>query len=130
MLGVSNALSYTGTMYEVINLGNSHTVSLLEMVRFARGGAGRTATINWLAEQPGDVPQTWASVEKARKAPRLRPRTPFQSGVQQFVEWLDQSEGANTTVQASERLERSSAEKLNFTVDPEAEQFATPKFAS
>jgi len=95
VLGISNALSYSDTMYEVINLGNSHTVSLLEMVRSLEAALGRTATINWSPEQPGDVPQTWASVEKARKLLGYEPRTPFHAGVQRFVEWLHQSEGAN-----------------------------------
>lgn len=86
--GVRAAMEYEATPYEVINLGNNRTVSLLEMVRHLERAMGIDAQIAWLPEQPGDVPQTWADVDKARRLLGYRPTTPFEHGLRPFVEWL------------------------------------------
>ena len=52
------------------------------------------ATIDWQPEQPGDVPQTWASVAKARDLLGYEPRTPFTEGIRRFVDWYRQCIGA------------------------------------
>jgi DegT/DnrJ/EryC1/StrS aminotransferase family len=59
---------------EVINLGNNATVTLLEMIRGIEEAMGMRATIDWQPEQPGDVPQTWARVTKARDLLGYEPR--------------------------------------------------------
>jgi UDP-glucuronate 4-epimerase len=94
--GVMAAIEYERTGYEVINLGNSRTVSLLEMIRELEEALGRRATVNWLAEQPGDVPRTWANVEKARRLLGYEPRTPFAEGVRRFVHSLDDRRGGGS----------------------------------
>ena len=48
----------------------------------------RRATIQWLPEQPGDVPQTWASIDKARRLFGYQPATPFADGVRRFTSWM------------------------------------------
>jgi UDP-glucuronate 4-epimerase len=89
--GVRSALRYNRSQYEVINLGNNATVTLLEMIRGIEEAMGRPATIDWQPEQPGDVPQTWASVTKARELLGYEPRTPFRDGIRRFVEWYRQA---------------------------------------
>ena len=86
--GIRSALTYDKSGYEVINLGNSSTVTLLEMIREIEKGLGLPATIEWLPEQPGDVPQTWASVTKARGLLGYEPRTPFSEGIERFSQWF------------------------------------------
>lgn len=86
--GVRAALEYTGTSYEVINLGNNQTVSLREMIAGLEAALGLSARLEWLPEQPGDVPQTWANIEKARALLGYEPRTAFAHGVKRFVEWM------------------------------------------
>jgi UDP-glucuronate 4-epimerase len=75
-------------MYEVINLGNNHTVSLAEMIGELERELGVTARINRLPEQKGDVPQTWARVDKARALLGYDPQMTFDAGVKLFVDWL------------------------------------------
>jgi len=87
--GVCRALAYDRTQFEVINLGNNQTVTLIEMVRGLEEALGVQATINWQPEQPGDVPQTWANVDKARRLLGYDPSTPYREGVRRFVEWLN-----------------------------------------
>jgi UDP-glucuronate 4-epimerase len=86
--GVRGAIDYTRSSYEVINLGNNQTITLLEMIRGLEEALGVKATLNWQPEQPGDVPQTWANVEKARRLLGYDPRTNYATGVRRFVDWL------------------------------------------
>jgi UDP-glucuronate 4-epimerase len=86
--GLRGALQYDRTMYEVVNLGNNQTVALLEMIRELEGALDTQATIMRLPLQPGDVPQTWARVDKARDLFGYQPRTPFREGIRKFVDSL------------------------------------------
>jgi UDP-glucuronate 4-epimerase len=85
--GIRAALRYDRTMYEVINLGNSTTVTLLETIEGLERAMGRKAVIEWLPPQAGDVPQTWANVEKARALLGYRPGVSYPEGVNRFVDW-------------------------------------------
>jgi UDP-glucuronate 4-epimerase len=89
--GVRAGMAYDRTPYEVINLGNNQTVTLNEMIAGLEKALGATATIQRLPEQPGDVPQTWASVDKAGALLGYRPTTRYEEGVRRFVEWLHAS---------------------------------------
>lgn len=86
--GVRRAMDYTATPFEVINLGNCQTVSVLEMVRALEDALGVKAKLEWLPSQPGDVPQTWADIAKAERLLGFRPQTSFQEGIRLFARWL------------------------------------------
>jgi UDP-glucuronate 4-epimerase len=86
--GIVAAMRYTATPYEVINLGNSQSVTLAELVREMEDVLGATASLNLLPDQPGDVPQTWASVGKARDLLGYEPKTPLRVGLERFASWL------------------------------------------
>jgi len=87
VLGARRAIDYTGSPYEVINLGNNQTVTLLDMIRSLESALGRAANIKWLPEQAGDVPRTWANIEKARRLLGYVPRMPFDEGIRRFAAW-------------------------------------------
>jgi UDP-glucuronate 4-epimerase len=86
--GVKAAMDYSGSPYEVINLGNTNTVSLREMIAGLERALGVTARIERHPEQPGDVPQTWANVDKARALLGFAPTTAYEEGVTRFARWL------------------------------------------
>jgi UDP-glucuronate 4-epimerase len=86
--GIRSAMEYRRTKYEVVNLGNSQTVSLAEMIHHLERVLGVKATIERRPEQPGDVPQTWAHIEKAHRLLRYEPKTSFADGVATFGGWL------------------------------------------
>src|SRR5207247_10949103 len=71
------------------NLGNDRTVTLMEMIGGLESALGVTATIERHPEQPGDVPQTWASLEKARRMLGYDPRTNYADGVRRFASWIE-----------------------------------------
>ena len=86
--GIRAALVYEGSDYEVINLGNSATISLMEMIRGLEAALGCDARIERFPEQPGDVPQTWADIRKARGLLGYSPSTDYNRGVRKFAEWF------------------------------------------
>jgi hypothetical protein len=64
--GVMAALAYDRSRYEVINLGNDRTITLRAMIDELERVLNVRAEIEQLPDQPGDIPQTWASIDKAR----------------------------------------------------------------
>ncbi|MCA1849618.1 MAG: GDP-mannose 4,6-dehydratase, partial [Acidobacteria bacterium] len=87
--GVRAAIDYTASDYEVINLGESRTVELRELIALLERELGRHAIIDRQPGQPGDVPQTFADITKARRLLSYDPRTPIEEGIRRFVEWFN-----------------------------------------
>jgi UDP-glucuronate 4-epimerase len=91
--GVRAAMDYEASDYEVVNLGGSRTVSLGELVALLERELGRKAVIDRRPPQPGDVPQTYADVTKARRLLGYDPRTPIEEGIRRFVGWFKEEAG-------------------------------------
>ena len=86
--GVCAAVDYTASQYSIVNLGNDRPISLNEMIAGLEEALGIKAKIDRLPDQPGDVPRTWASIERARAMLAYCPRTDYRSGVKKFAAWL------------------------------------------
>lgn len=86
--GVRAAIDYQETAYEVINLGESRTVALNELVSLLEQELGRKAIIERKPMQPGDVPQTFADITKARRLLEYNPQTQIEEGIKKFVAWF------------------------------------------
>jgi UDP-glucuronate 4-epimerase len=86
--GVRAAIDYDQTNYEVINLGESRTVELRELIALIKTELGTQAAIDWQPLQPGDVPQTFADISKARRLLNYSPQTQIEMGIKQFIEWF------------------------------------------
>lgn len=101
--GVRAAIDYEQTKYEVINLGESRTVELRELISLLEETLGKRAQIDRQPPQPGDVPQTFADISKARKLLNYNPQTQIEPGIRRFVEWFreNQSTPEKTNVQSS-----------------------------
>jgi UDP-glucuronate 4-epimerase len=84
--GIEAAIGHE-TPYDVFNLGNSHPVSLLELIRTLEQAIGRKAVIEWLPNQPGDVPITFADISKAQRLLGYAPQTSFAEGIARFIAW-------------------------------------------
>src|SRR5262249_3571522 len=96
--GICAAIEYDASIYEVINIGNDRTVTLTELICGLESALQIKAIIERLPEQPGDVPQTWASVEKARRLLGYSPRTSYADGVKRFCHWLRQAVTAHSSL--------------------------------
>ena len=91
--GVRAAMDYDRSPYEVINLGESRTVSLSELISLLEGELGRAAVVDRQPPQPGDVPRTFADISKARRLLAYDPQTPIEEGIRRFVAWFKSSDG-------------------------------------
>jgi UDP-glucuronate 4-epimerase len=89
--GLTAALGYQGPICDVFNIGESQTTTLRDLIIALEKVLGRSARIEILPEQPGDVPLTYADISKARELLGYRPHTPISEGIPRFVEWLLQS---------------------------------------
>jgi len=74
--------------YEIINLGESQTVALMELVTLLEKGLGKKASLEMLPDQPGDVPVTFADVSHARELLGYEPSISIEEGIEKFVEWF------------------------------------------
>ncbi|HEY5073645.1 MAG TPA: GDP-mannose 4,6-dehydratase [Pyrinomonadaceae bacterium] len=90
--GVRAAIDYDQSNYEVINLGESRTVELRELITLLEKELDRHAEIDRQPPQPGDVPQTFADITKARRLLGYNPRTQIEEGMEKFVEWFRENE--------------------------------------
>jgi UDP-glucuronate 4-epimerase len=86
--GVRSAIDYTASDYEAINLGESRTVELRELIALLERELGRAAVIERQPMQPGDVPQTFADISKARRLLGYNPQTQIEEGIRRFVAWF------------------------------------------
>ena len=86
--GVRAAIDYDKTDYEVINLGESRTVELRELISLLEKELEKTAQIDLQPLQPGDVPQTFADIAKARRLLGYNPQTQIEEGIHTFVRWF------------------------------------------
>jgi UDP-glucuronate 4-epimerase len=88
--GVAKALEWTGktqSRFEVFNLGESHTVSLSEMVSEIEKSTGKKAVLKKLPMQPGDVEKTYADISKAKEILGYNPTFNFAEGIKIFTAW-------------------------------------------
>jgi len=84
--GVEAALSVPSG-FEIVNLGGAHPVTLSQLVTAIEKAVGKPAILDRQQNQPGDVPVTFASVEKAAKLLHFRARVPLEEGLRRSVEW-------------------------------------------
>lgn len=86
--GVVAAIHYNASNYEVFNLGESRTVELNELISLLEKELDTHAVIDRQPSQPGDVPQTFADISKARAMLGYNPKTQIEEGLRRFVEWF------------------------------------------
>jgi UDP-glucuronate 4-epimerase len=89
--GITAAIHYDKSIYEVINLGESRTVELRELISLLEKELDTHAIIERQPPQPGDVPQTFADISKARALLNYQPKTQIEEGLRRFVEWFRMS---------------------------------------
>jgi UDP-glucuronate 4-epimerase len=73
--------------YRLFNIGAAESVPLLRYVDVLERSLGRKAIRELLPLQPGDVPDTEASVTELHAAVGYTPTTTVEEGVGRFVDW-------------------------------------------
>jgi len=89
--GIVSACKYDESMFDVFNLGGSAVNTLSQLISEIESILGKKAKVNYLAEQPGDVPLTYADVTRAGRLLNYNPKTPLVPGLRKYIEWLKES---------------------------------------
>jgi len=86
--GVEAAINYDKTPFEIFNLGESNTVELKYLIQLIEQNLNKKAIINKQPIQPGDVPITYADINKSKEILGYSPSTQIESGLVKFKEWF------------------------------------------
>ena len=86
--GILAAVDYRESDFEIFNIGGSATTTLAELIKLVEGACEKEATIEITGDQPGDVPRTFANVQKAHSLLGYSPKTPIAEGIKKYVEWF------------------------------------------
>jgi len=71
--------------FDIFNLGESTTISLINLVSLLERYTNKKARINYLPVQPGDAIQTFADICKAREKLNYNPMVNIESGLEKYV---------------------------------------------
>ena len=82
-----HAAAGSGAPHAVFNIGNHEAVELGDFIATLERLLGRQAIRDYRDMQPGDVPATYASIERLRAATGFAPHTPLADGLARFVAW-------------------------------------------
>ena len=90
--GIISAINYDKSRYEVFNLGNSSPVKLIDLVRSIESIVGKKAKLRFDNWKNGDVPLTFANIDKAKKLLNYNPGITLDEGLKRMYRWIANSE--------------------------------------
>ena len=73
--------------FEIFNLGGAETTRLGDLVTWLAAELAVEPVFEYLPEQPGDVPITYADVSKAQRLLGYAPQVDIREGIRRFVAW-------------------------------------------
>ncbi len=73
--------------YRVYNIGNNQPVELMSFIRIIEKELGKSAVINFMPMQSGDVVATYADVSDLKSDIGFDPNTSLTEGVRHWVNW-------------------------------------------
>ncbi|HEX6534974.1 MAG TPA: GDP-mannose 4,6-dehydratase [Gemmatimonadaceae bacterium] len=88
VLGAIDRTREVPVRHEIINLGESATTTLSELVTHIEQALGRRAVLEHHPPQPGDVRCTYADITRARTLLGYAPAVPVREGIPRFVAWF------------------------------------------
>ncbi len=86
--GIERSMEVPFSGYEIVNLGRGEPVVLMDMINLIEKYLGKKARIEYKDFQTGDMPYTFANIEKARNLLAYEPSYSFETGIKNFVEWF------------------------------------------
>jgi len=76
-----------GAPHAIYNIGNHEAIELETFIATLERLLARTAIREYQPMQPGDVPATFAAIDRLRARTGFAPRTPLVEGLARFVDW-------------------------------------------
>lgn len=74
--------------FEIINIGAGNTIKLNDMVALIEKELNKSAIIQYLPMQKGDVFKTYSDITKAKKLLNWNPEIDFEKGLHKFIEFI------------------------------------------
>jgi UDP-glucuronate 4-epimerase len=85
--GIMAAMNIRKPGHFIYNLGNSHTISLMEMVAIIEKNLDKKAILQKMPNQAGDVPITYADLTKSKAELNYQPKVSLEEGIKRFITW-------------------------------------------
>ena len=79
------------TQHHLYNLGNSDPIELRDLIEAIGAALGKKPIIQHLPEQPGDVRQTFADIQRASSELGYSPKTPFPRDWRSILPGIERS---------------------------------------
>ncbi len=76
------------TLYETYNLGNNQPVTLNELILAIEAATGKACQLKREPTPAGDVPITFANIDRAKRDLGYNPKTQLKQGIDHFYSWL------------------------------------------
>lgn len=73
--------------HRMLNIGDSHPVGLMEMIKTLENAIGRDAVKIMRPMQPGDVTATYADISKLHALTGYKPKVMLAEGLEKFAAW-------------------------------------------
>lgn len=79
--------------HALYNIGNNRSEHLMKVIGLLEDACGKSAQLEMLPMQPGDVHKTYADIDAIRSDLGYEPTTPIEQGVPLFVDWFRKYHG-------------------------------------
>ena len=76
--------------YEIFNLGNNRSESIMSVVSILEKKIGKKAIIKFKPMQQGDVKNTCADIDKSKSMLDYRPKINIDDGIKTFLDWYSE----------------------------------------
>jgi len=73
--------------FRVLNIGNNEPLPLAEFIAAIEQAVGKNSEKIMLPMQAGDVPRTFADIDRLSTLTGFKPATGINTGMQHFVDW-------------------------------------------
>ena len=84
-----NNFEYTesNSRFQIYNIGNNRPVKLITFIKILEEVIGKKAKLNYIENQKGDVPLTFANIDDTTKAFDYNPKVRINEGLLEFYNW-------------------------------------------
>jgi UDP-glucuronate 4-epimerase len=86
ILGIKAAIEKNYS-FEILNLGNSKGINLMDLIKAIEDKLNIKAIINFQPMQPGDIKETCADISESEKKLGFKPKISIEEGIYKFIEW-------------------------------------------
>jgi len=73
--------------WRIYNIGSNNPIRLIDFIKTIEKVLNKSAKIEYLPIQPGDVPNTFANIDDLKAEINFKPSTSIFDGVSEFIKW-------------------------------------------